>query len=238
MTDASSPPDIDTLRAFVRDELDEASTDDVYHWMVRCTDPRLPNLMESLQIEWEQEQADAELSEPGQRVGEHFLSLWREGKGRVDAAHRISETESTFEYAFRREDEGRPEEGLELVEYDDQRPDYRKMGIRLVVGAPRRRVVGVLWTDREDPELFWDETFSPETGVEYVDENEFPPYRFDHQDGRVTFWYVAADTPDVLDPLPESSESFADWLNTSVTSDSIVVRAARLTSRYLSDLYE
>lgn len=233
-----STPDIETLRSFVRDQLEPDREKEIYRWLVRCSDPRLPALMESLQIEWEQVQADAELSEAGQRIGELFIDLWQEGGACVDTgAVQREHTERSHDYALRDGSAPDPsEEGIRLRELEDKRPDDRELGICLVAAPGRRRALGVLLTDEEQPNVFSETKLSSATEMRVVGDEQ--QYVFDRDDGRATFWYVGMNNSESGDVKPDTVEELADWLSASRSDDSKVVRAARLTERYLSDLYE
>ena len=50
-----------TLRSWVRGELDKTRRREVTRWMLRCDDPRLPDVLSGLITEWEEEQADERL---------------------------------------------------------------------------------------------------------------------------------------------------------------------------------
>jgi hypothetical protein len=230
----TAPPDIDTLRQFVRDELEPETEKELYRWMIRCSDPRLPVLLESLEIEWEQVQADAELSESGQAIGELFIDLWQAGRARVDADAEVT-TESQVSYAFA--ESGDPSRaGIGLRPLDDNRPDSREVGIRMFARPSTRRVLGILVTDREQPVIFLD--CSPERATETRRVGDEQRYIFDRDDGRATFWYVGSKETDLPDLSLEEIDKCADFLQRAVSDVSKTVRAARLTERYLSDLYE
>lgn len=234
---SDTAPDIDTLRAFVRDELDAEDQKAIYRWMVRCTDPRLPPLLESLQIEWEQVQADRDLSEAGQRVGQRFLEIWQQGDGGLDsvlAAEAVQE--ASLSYAFRDTGGAVPrDEGVALVETSDARPESRTVTPQIVAAGSRRRAIGVLVTDAESPKVFFEREL--EASVEPKVEGQVSPYVFDREDGRATFWYVASDKPSDFGVAFDDIEAFSEFLDSAIEDDSRAVRATRLTRRFLSDLY-
>jgi hypothetical protein len=230
----TAPPDIDTLRQFVRDELDDETEKEIYRWMIRCSDSRLPVLLESLEIEWEQVQADAELSEAGQTIGELFIDLWQAGRARVDTDAEVT-AESQVSYAFA--ESGDPSRaGIGLRPLDDNRPDSREVGIRMFARPGTRRVHGILVTDREQPRVFIDQSPEPATETRRIGDEQ--RYIFDRDDGRATFWYVGSTETNLLGSSLEAIDECADFLQRAVSDDSKTVRAARLTERYLSDLYE
>lgn len=231
-----TPPDIETLRAFVRGELPDTEKSRIYRWLVRCPDPALPSVLFNLHFEWEQEKADVLLAKEARDLSIFFLTLWEKQSARFDAIRPMSRQQSRLKYA---DAEQEPPEGIALTRLDDgsEIVDKREFRVEAFASSSRRRAVG-LWTsddENQPPECFFEKSLGAAHARCIFDDG---PFLYERSDGRITFWFVAADESATVGTVPTSPDLILDWLRRLQGRDDCIISALRLTPRALTDLYE
>lgn len=219
-------PTLDELRGFVRKQITSDLRKSIYRWLVACPDPTLPSILFNLQLEWEQIQKDDKLSCEWRELGAFFLHLWESEAATLDSFAPEPRAKQSLQYAGFRSGF----EGVRLWRHDDGSKIVaaRTFDVDVVVPARRRRAFALWTSDAEGPEKFFDSGMS----------GSLLPFEYERSDGRVTFWYVAADDPATLGVVPTTARLFLEWVRRIHQEPNCTIRAVRLTSRALSDLYE
>lgn len=207
------PPDLSTLRAFIRGELPPEDHRAVNRWCGRCVDPALLDVLDALIAEWREERLDA--AQPSgwfKDLGARFRQMWADGVAQLDAgvqqlALQPLSAPSGLPHIVLLE----AEPGLYSVS-----SECSSIAIAAVLVAIRDHGDPVVLATARAADLMWP---SLPTAA----------WQLDADDGRVTFWLVAHDSLNVAGQVEAVETSgLGGWLDVVIRVPGSEVYAARL----------
>jgi hypothetical protein len=206
------PPDMSTLRAFVRNELPAEDHRAVNRWCGRCVDPELLDVLDWLAFEWREEQADANLPMGWlQSVTQAFANLVDQQRAAWGA------TEFGQSLAFLGSAEQSALTATVITEHT----------VRLAATAEPGAAAAVLLfvDDFGGAGVLWTLTRSSSAWPTLPEQD----WQVQEAEGRVTIWLVVASQPGLAAEVNGlEAEPLGLWLSAVLTRPDVSAHAVRL----------
>lgn len=186
----------------------------VIHWLGRCTNERVINVLDNLLLEWEEEKADAMLPAGSSEglIATFFRELVESSKAVVDYLSR----EPGLMPAHLGPATA-PAEGLHLK----SAAETAIVKVTVNLGRDVQRAAVLATTDNG-------KLHNLSNNAESRAQEHF--YILEEDDGRVTFWLIVSTLTEVLKNVPTELAELPPWLDNLSQLESVRIYASRITS--------